>query len=256
MHGAPPLKAGAALALLRLPAYNSFMNPAVLLLGLTAVSLAGTAAYLALRKRGDIVILYAGVAPEPGHVGTFREVSGRAAQLLQAPAPAPVTDGQSLVNAIRAHRKIGTLLLIGHGSSTSFIRPGTSGLRIGATALPTWVGVETFAQELAPRLSRGFWIGFLGCRAAAETSETDWAPVTAGPGGARSLAGLLRDALVVHGAPSGRVGGHTTTGATDANPRAREFVVARRAVGTPGQPVPGITQGQVAVRWAFTGSIS
>lgn len=224
-------------------------------MALTAATLAGTAGFLWWRSRGDIVILYSVNAPEAGHVRTFTEVAGRAGQLLGA-TPEPVADGQTLLAAIRRHQRIKTLLLIGHGTSTAFIRPGVAGLRVGTSALPAWLGLDEFARELAHSLAGGFWLGLLGCRAAAESSEIDWSAETAGPGGARSLAGQLRDLLVRRGAPRGVVGGHTTTGATDANPRAREFVVASRALGTVGQPVPGISQGAVAVRWAFTGRIS
>ena len=231
------------------------MNPAALLLSLTAATLAGTAGFMWWRSRGDVVILYSVNAPESSDVGTFTEVARRAGQLLGA-TPEPVADGQTLLAAIRRHQRIKTLLLIGHGTSTAFIRPGVAGLRVGTSALPAWLGLDELARELSRRLTSGFWLGLLGCRAAAESSEADWTPVTAGPGGARSLAGQLRDLLVQRGAPRGTVGGHTTTGATDANPRAREFAVASNALGTPGQPVPGISQGAVAVRWAFTGRIS
>lgn len=222
-------------------------------MGLTATALGGTAAYLALRKRGDVVILYAGTAPEPGHVATFRNAAN-AARAQVGGTPAAVYDGQTLLAAIRQHRRIRTLLLVGHGTSTAFIRPGTSGLRLGSTSLPTWVGVEDFARELAPRLSSGWWLGLLGCRAAATSDEPDWSSVTAGPGGAASLAGQLRDALVRAGAPYGRVGGHTTTGSTVANPRVREF--STRTPGAPGTVTAGVTQGAVAQRWAFTGAIA
>jgi hypothetical protein len=229
------------------------MNPAALFMGLSTAALAGAGGYLLLRKRGDSVILYAGTAPEPGHVATFRNAANAAARQVGG-TPAPVYDGQTLLAAIRRYRRIKTLLLIGHGTSTAFIRPGTSGLRLGSSALPTWVGVQDFARELAPRLASGWWLGLLGCRAAAMSDEPDWSAVTAQAGGARSLAGLLRDALVAAGAPYGRVGGHTTTGSTTENPRVREF--STRTPGAPGTVTPGVTQGAIAMRWAFTGGIA
>jgi hypothetical protein len=222
-------------------------------MGLTTGALAATGGYMLLRRRGDAVVLYAGTAPEPGHVVTFRNAANTAVRQVGG-TPVAVYDGQTLLAAVRQHRRIKTLLLIGHGTSTAFIRPGTSGLRLGSTSLPTWVSTQDFARELAPKLSSGWWLGLLGCRSAATSDEVDWSPATAQPGGARSLAGQLRDALASAGAPYGRVGGHTTTGGTVANPRVREF--STRTPGAPGAVTPGVTQGAVAQRWAFTGAIA
>ncbi len=153
----------------------------------------------------------------------------------------PISDGQTLLNAIRtAPRDLGLVLMIGHGSGGAFFRPGHAGLRIDRDALPTWLGDDTFARELTTRLATNFVLSLAGCRAGAESREPDWTTdaywtgTTPGPGGARSLAGEIRDALVAAGAPAGEMRAHTTTGGVLANPGARTFVVAPQYAGRPG----------------------
>lgn len=221
-------------------------------IGLAAlgIGLGGLAALL-LSRRGAALVTYSDNAELDRDVGTFRGVARRAGE-LHGVVPVPVSDGADLLAAVRSQSRIGTLLIIGHGTTSSIIRPGQAGLHTTRTALPEWVSIEDFATVLAPRLTSGFWLGLLGCRTAAEPWEDDWTAQTLAPEGNDSLAGMLRDALVAAGAPSGKVGGHTTTGATDANPRARVFPVVASQVDQWGIPV-ALTQGERAIRWAFTG---
>ncbi len=124
------------------------------------------------------------------------------------------------------------LVMVGHGTPTSFFEPNGAGIRTGSTSLPGWLGITDFARLLAPKLKRGFVISLAGCSAARENSEHDEG--TWWDGGARSLAGLLRDALVLAGAPSGEVRGHTSRGTTLLNPQGRTFYVSRAYIGRPG----------------------
>jgi hypothetical protein len=225
------------------------VNPAGIVAGLAA--LGGGLLLLTRGRGGYAVVLYSDNAADPVDVGTFREAAELAGETLETGA-APVGDGAELLAAVQAVAKIKTLLIIGHGTTSALVRPGRAGLRIGETELPAWVRIEDFAAALAPRLVPGFWLGLLGCRTAAEGWELDWTPQTLEPEGEDSLAGRLRDALVAAGAPSGKIGGHTTTGGTITNPRARVFPVIASQVNRPGIPV-ALTQGDRAIRWAFTG---
>jgi len=227
------------------------MRPDSVGLAAAGVGLGGLALLLLSQRRGPALVLYSDNAELDRDVGTFRGVALRAGA-LHGVEPQPVGNGAELLDAVRSQPRIGTLLIIGHGTTSSIIRPGVAGLHTTRTSLPAWVSVEDFATVTAPRLTSGFWLGLLGCRTAAEAWEDDWTDQTLAPEGNDSLAGQLRDALFYAGAPSGKVGGHTTTGATDANPRARVFPVAGSQVGQWGIPV-ALTQGERAIAWAFTG---
>ncbi|MBW2967058.1 hypothetical protein KY362_01085, partial [Candidatus Woesearchaeota archaeon] len=103
---------------------------------------------------GDKVIIYL-----PPNTGTSPDLAFRAranamAQRIGA-RTYPATNGQEILDAIRRHEQIGVLIIAGHGSSRDFLRPSRAGIRVGPDALSTWVSVDTFAQELAPRLAPG-----------------------------------------------------------------------------------------------------
>jgi len=183
------------------------------------------------------------------------ERNAHAAALHFGVTAIPVTDGQTLLNAVRAAPAgLGLVLMVGHGSGGAFFRPGHAGLRIDRDALPAWLGDDTFARELAPKLAPGFVLSLAGCRAGAEQREPDWSredywtSTTPGPGGARSLAGEIRDALARAGAPRGEVRAHTTTGGVLANPGARTFVVDAQTVGQPGAALIELVLGVGAAR--------
>lgn len=233
----------------------------MLIEGLALVTLVGAGSYLLSRNVGPrkALVLYTATGD---NVPEFERNATDASRLLRT-RPMPISDGQSLLNAVRAApRNLGTVLMIGHGSGGAFFRPGHSGLRIDRDALPTWLGDDTFARALAPKLARGFVLSLAGCRAGAEynepdwTSEAYWTGSTPGPGGARSLAGEIRDALARAGANTGEVRAHTTTGGVLANPAGRTFVVARGQIGRPGASLvdlvlgPGSSRDRTTVtRW-------
>jgi hypothetical protein len=221
----------------------------MLIEGLAIAALVGAGTYLLSSRRvgqRSTLVLYTG---EGSNVQEFRTNADNAAGLLRTRA-VPVVDGQSLLNAVRAApRNLGLVLMIGHGSGSSFFRPGTAGLRIGRDALPTWLGDDSFTCELAPKLGRNFVLSLAGCRAGAEQNEPDWTSEaywtgsTPGPGGAHSLAGEIRDALVRAGVREGEVRAHSTTGGVFANPGGRVFAVEAPFVGRPGAALMDLVMG-------------
>jgi len=190
--------------------------------------------YFALSPAGkNVVMWYDGVRESaPNDRGTFRQAARSAAGALRATA-VPIESGADIADAIRSFQgKISVLVLVGHGTPTSFFEPNGAGLRVGPTSLPGWLGIVDFARLLAPKLKRGFVISLAGCSAARENSEHDEG--TWWDGGTRSLAGMLRDALALAGAPSGEVRGHTSRGTVLLNPQGRTFYVKRAYAGRPG----------------------
>ena len=212
------------------------------------IAAVGLGSYLLSRSAGPrrALVLYTG---EGDGVAEFRTNATSAAQQLRTRA-VPITDGQSLLNAVRAAPgNLGLVLMIGHGTGTAFFRPGHAGLRIDRDALPTWLGDDTFARELSGKLARNFVLSLAGCRAGATQSEPDWTSEaywtssTPGPGGSLSLAGQIRDALVRVGARRGEVRAHSTTGGVLANPAGRVFIADRRYVGMPGAALMDLVMG-------------
>lgn len=223
------------------------------------------------RVRGDAVVLYSTNVPVAGELGTFRGVAQNAGRHHRV-EPVGVGSGQAILDEIRRHGRIGALLMVGHGTSQQWLRPGVTGVRVGSSSPPTWISARDLARELAPRLVSEFWVGFLACRSGANPNEPDWTTATYRGGGERSLAAILRDELVDAGAPTGEIGAHTTTGATEANPVGRVFVVDRAHRGRPGDALQDIAwgagsssrsteasawrrliRGKPAARWAFIG---
>jgi hypothetical protein len=232
---------------------------------LAALVVTGVGSYLLSGRGGQsrkALVLYTAAGE---NVGEFQRNAGAAARLFRTRA-VPITDGQTLLRAVRsAPRGLSLVLMVGHGSGGAFFRPGHAGLRIDRDALPTWLGDDSFASALAPKLARDFVVSLAGCRAGAEYSEPDWTTeaywtgTTTGTGGARSLAAQIRDALARAGANNGEVRAHTTTGGVFANPAGRTFVVARGQVGRPGAALidlvlgAGTSRDQAAVRsWNTT----
>ncbi|MBI5880900.1 hypothetical protein HZB90_02100, partial [archaeon] len=149
----------------------------------------------------------------------------------------PAKNAQDIMDAIKKHGKIGRLILVSHGSRAGWLRPGTSGVRVGPDALPTFVSVDTLAKELAPRLVDGSIISLAACSTASEHGEPPgWEPPLFGPGGANGFAGKLRDALSAQpGIATGiDIRGHTTVGHTTENPAVRHFPVGADKAGKPG----------------------
>jgi len=132
-----------------------------------------------------------------------------------------------------------------HGSSKAFLLPGKAGLRVGIKDSATTISVKTFANELAPRLVNGAIIGIAACLTASSPGETGNGPDMYGPGGEKSFAALLRDALAENpNSPQGvQIRAHSTVGDTTKNPAARSFAVASSEVGKPGLSVLDQTWG-------------
>ncbi len=148
-------------------------------------------------------------------------------------------NAREMLDAIRQHDDIRNLILLGHGTSRGFLRPGATGARVGRDALPRWVSVETLAAEIAPRLNQGSIVGLAACSTGSDPAESGWDPPIFGPGGENGFAAKLRDALSQQqGIPSGiQVRAHTTAGHTTANPAVRMFPVGASYVGTQGVSV-------------------
>jgi len=200
--------------------------------GFGAVCLVGGAAYLVSTFFGDNVIIY---TAEGEGAGEFRTSAQRMAAAIGA-AVYPARSAQDILDAVRRHRRIKRLVLAGHGTTSAFLRPGSTGIRVGADALPTWVSTATFAREVGPRMAMNGWIGFAGCSTAANPGESgDWSAQSYGPGGERGFLARVRDDLArTPGVLWGiEIGGHTTVGHLSANPAARECPVARSQIGQP-----------------------
>jgi hypothetical protein len=156
----------------------------------------------------------------------------------------PVTNAQEIINAVRNHEKIGRLVLFGHGGPKGFLKLGEAGISSNRKrdSLPEFITVETFAKEIAPRLTDGAIIGLAACSAGAnpgEFKDHGWTPPMYGPGGENSFAADLRDALAVYpGIAKGiHIRAHSTKGNTVTNAAAREFLVDSSEIGKPGYSV-------------------
>jgi hypothetical protein len=232
----------------------------MLIEALTVAVIVGIGARLLTPRRQQArgaLVLYTAAGDNVGEFETNAEAAARALRTTAV----PVVDGQSLLRAVRAApRNLGLVLMIGHGTGNAFFRPGHAGLRIDRDALPTWLGDDTFAQALVSKLAKPFVLSLAGCRSGAEQNEPDWTTdaywtgTTTGPGGAGSLAGQIRDALVRFGARDGEVRAHVTTGGVLANPAGRVFAVDGRYSGRPGAALidlalgAGTSRDQAAVR--------
>jgi hypothetical protein len=200
--------------------------------GVGALCLIGGAVYLVSTFFGDNVIIY---TAEGEGAGEFRTSAQRMAAAIGATVY-PARSAQDILDAVRRHRRIKHLILAGHGTTSAFLRPGSTGIRVGADALPTWVSTTTFAREVGPRMAMNGWIGFAGCSTASNPGESgDWTAESYGPGGERGFLARVRDDLartpgILRGID---IGGHTTVGHLSANPAARECPVARAQIGQP-----------------------
>ena len=215
------------------------------------------------RRRGGALVIYLGRG-EPTHVGTFRAAGQQIGRLLGV-EPIPITSGQEILDVIRRHRNISTIVFVGHASAGGMLFSDRSRVYLGPDRLPARVNVATLARTLAPRLGNDPIIALAGCRSGADYREDNWSPETYGHGGATSFASRLRDELVRNGIHSGDVRAHTTTGAVLDNPHVRVFPIERRQLGQPGRHViadywgEGATGNQsTAVQWsrAFQGEPS
>jgi hypothetical protein len=198
---------------------------------LTALGIGAGAAgigYLLSRGLGGTpLIIYQTVG---NNLGELRDTAERLHGAISGSVLRPAASAQQLYNAIAAQGRIGPVVLVGHGTPTTFF-PG-----YGVTA-------DSLARALAPKLAHGAYVGLAGCRAGADPGEQDWGSTSFGPGGARGFAGRLRDALVRYGSPRVTVRAHSTTGHLTANPAARAFVATSSQVGRPGASVIDLVWG-------------
>ena len=140
------------------------------------------------------------------------------------------------VNAVPAPTNVTPL----PGTGPTFIRTlalFTHGTRdwisIGGGITTKTVGA--LISRIAPVLSNDVKILLYGCSSARGSREaSDWVRTTTNSGGADSLAGKFRDALVDAGKAQATVWGHTEVGHTTRNPSLRYFF-AGRGKGADGQ---------------------
>lgn len=212
--------------------------------GAGVLLLVGGSIYAISTFFGDNVVIY--TADGEG-AGEFRTSAQRIGGALDA-SIYPAHNAQDILNAIRRHRRIKNLVLIGHGTTTAFLRPGSTGIRVGRDDLPTWVSTQTFARETGPRMAVNGWIGWAGCSSASNPGESDWSTASYGPGGERSFIAQIRDEMArTPGVLWGiEMGGHTAPGHVSANPGARECPVSRSQIGQPCVSVLDQTWGQNA----------
>jgi hypothetical protein len=147
-----------------------------------------------------------------------------ATAVSKAPTPGapPAGGGPSLIR---------TLALFTHGTN-SWLGIG-NGFTLGNAA--------TVIRGIAPYLTVDFNFVVYGCSAALGQREPEnWVVTTMEPGGADSLAGVLRDALIDEGKAQATVWSHTEVGHTTRNPSLRLF---RAAAGkrTSGESYAGVT---------------
>jgi hypothetical protein len=206
-------------------------NPLLLAAGIGAIGLGGFTVWHVLSQQGDDVIIY---VSQGSGVGEFRSVANRIAERTGA-VVYPARNAQEILDAVRQHPRIRTLLLLGHGTTTQFLRPGTAGIRVGADALPTWVSTETFGQELDRRMVRNGIVGWGGCSAASNPGESGWSVASYGPGGEDSFIAHVRDAMVRRrgGASGVEHRGHSAPGHTTASPAGRTCPVSQSQLGQP-----------------------
>ena len=120
---------------------------------------------------------------------------------------------------------IRTLALFTHGT--------TGWVSIGGGIRAATVGA--LIRRIAPALTNDVKILLYGCSSArGQTEPSSWVRTTATDGGADSLAGALRDALIDAGKTGAVVWGHTEVGHTTRNPSLRSFGAAWGR-GSPGQ---------------------
>ncbi|MHC4119759.1 MAG: hypothetical protein ACYSWO_19855 [Planctomycetota bacterium] len=192
--------------------------------GVGATAFLGLGIYALIRyvTHGDNVVLY---VAEGSGAGEFRSSGERIAASIGA-ASYPVRNAQDVIDAVRRHARIKNLILLGHGTTTAFMRPGSAGIRIGADALPTWMSTTTFAREVGPRMARNGVIGWAGCSSASNPGEANWS-TTYMPGGERSFIAHVRDEMARTPGVAGGIEhrGHGAPGHTTANPGGRTCYV-------------------------------
>lgn len=192
--------------------------------GVGAASLFGLGLYLLIRNSvgGDNVVLY---VSEGSGAGEFRSSGERIAANIGA-SIYPVRNAQEILDAVRRHSRIRNLIILGHGTTRAFLRPGRTGIRVGPDALPTWMSTETFAREVGPRMVRNGVIGWAGCSSASNPGEANWS-TTYAPGGENSFIAHVRDDMARAPGVSGGIEhrGHGAPGHTTANPGGRTCYV-------------------------------
>jgi hypothetical protein len=208
-------------------------NPLVAAAGAALFVAGAGASFWYVSRLGDKVIIYTATG---SGAGEFRTVAERMGQSLGA-SVYPASNAQDILNAIRRHRRISRLIFAGHGTTTQFLRPGSAGIRVGRDALPTWVSIETFAREIAPRMAADGVIGWAGCSAASNPGESGWSRASYGPGGEHSFIARVRDAMVGRSMWGVEHRGHSSAGHTTANPAARVCEVSRAERGEPCESV-------------------
>lgn len=140
-----------------------------------------------------------------------------------------------LTRVLRQYPRYSRLVMAAHGDPSWFFA-GFGG-----------INAAYFARNLEGRIAPNAILSLAGCRAGANPGEPERWTGDVGDGGEDGISGLLRDALVLAGAPtSAEIRAHTTTGHTTENPRARKFRFAH--AGQPGTAVP-LQQGEQAERW-------
>jgi hypothetical protein len=131
--------------------------------------------------------------------------------------------------------------------------PGTGPSRIRLLATfshgaPGWLGigsgitkrkVASLVKSIAPNLTQDVNVILYACSSARAPSEKeDWFKGTMKPGGAKSLGGLIRDALLKEGAKQASVWGHQTVGHMTRNFALRVFY-ASHGSGAAGESYAG-----------------
>ena len=217
-------------------------------------ALVGAAVFAAKSYFGENVIIY---VPEGSGAGEFRTSAERMGQAIGA-AVYPARNAQDILDAVRRHPRIKRLIMVGHGTTRQFMRPGHSGIRVGNDALPTWISIQTFAREVGPRMSAKGWIGWAGCSAASNPGQSTWGVQAYGPGGENSFIAQVRDEMartpgVLWGIEHG---GHTAPGHTTRNPGARECPVSITQIGQPCESVLDETWGDDAYQTRYNQWVS
>jgi hypothetical protein len=206
-------------------------NPLLVVAGASAVAIGGIALGAYLLQRGDNVIIY---LDEGEGSGEFRTVANRMAGTIGA-SVYPAHNGQQILDALNRHRRIKTLILAGHGTTTQFLRPGRGGIRVGTDALPTWISTGTLARVLSFKMVHGGVISWAGCSAASNPGESSWSYLSYGPGGERSFIAKVRDDMARLPWTSWGIEhrGHASPGHTTANPAGRVCNVSMFEIGQP-----------------------
>lgn len=221
------------------------MNPILLaLMGVGVAGGIGVIVYRLIKRDKKYLILY--VTSGEG-ASAFRTTAEHASQLFDT-EPIPANNAQDILNAFRGDEKYDVVVLAGHGTPTSFLRPGLAGISsTRQTRLPNWINVDDFVRRVSPNLASRVIFSFAGCRTGADPGEADWTDVSYRPGGAQGLAGKLRDALARQG-KVGEVRSKSTTGTSWGNPIGRLFPIERSQIGRPGVPLMDVAWGPGAHR--------